>query len=313
MTATESNWGVLFGDWLERDGRTKGLRPLRAQTLAGYQQDVRHLVRWCAARGLEFEPGLLTTELVRAYFDEQAQAGAAPKSMNRRLASLRVLVRWAMLSGGLENDPTIRQGRFSEESLPPRAKTAEETQALQGVLSAGAHLKKQTVRYTFLGRRDEVIWSLAAEAGLRESEIAGLKLTGIDFKTRYITVCGKGGHTGHVKVSQKLLSLLAGWLKTRPASAGEFVVCGWQGNGLSRSQVWRRVKAVGAAAGVEVSPHDLRHGFCLSVMRKALKDGLSPESALDVVRKQARHRDGRTSQMYLRASDNDLERVMEAL
>jgi site-specific recombinase XerD len=303
-----SGWGTAFFDWLTLDGRSKGQRPLRPNTVAGYRQDIDHLARWCG----DFEPAKLTPDLVHRYFESQSANGDAPKTMNRRLASMRTLVRWAIGAGLLESDPTMRQGRFSEESLPPRAKSADETLALQGVISAGAHLKKQTEKYSFLGMRDHVIWALAAEAGLRESEIAGLKLAGVDFKSRYITVCGKGGHTGHVKVSQKLLDLITTWLQVRP-STGEYLVCDWAGNGLSRSQIWRRIKAIGEAADVEVSPHDLRHGFCLAIMRKALIDGLSPESALDVVRRQARHRDSRTSQMYLRATDGDLERVMEAL
>ena len=305
-----AGWEAEFGDWLARDGRAHGRKPLSAQTLAGYRQDLRHLGRWMVDQVGGFEPGQLTEGLVRAYFEGQA---AAPKTLNRRLAALRVLVRWALETGRLEFDPTTRQGRFSEESLPPRAKNAEELQALQGVISAGGQLKKRTVKYAFLGLRDQVIFALANEAGLRESEIAGLKLTGVDLKAHYLTVCGKGGHTGHVKISSRLAGLLKSWLAARPKTAGEQVVCDWQGRGISRSQVWRRIRDVGAAAGVEVSPHDLRHGFCLAVMRKALKDGLSPESALDVVRRQARHRDSRTSQMYLRATDADLARVMEAL
>lgn len=305
-----SDWGSLFGEWLAREGRAHGRRPLSAQTLAGYRQDLRHLERWFGlSQGVSFEPGLLTETVVMAYFEQPA----APKTLNRRLAALRVLVRWAMGAGRLNSDPTARQGRFSEESLPPRAKNAEELSALQGVISTGGQLKRHTLKQSFLGLRDQVIFALASEAGLRESEISGLQLAGLDLKARYLTVRGKGGHTGHVKISSRLVGLLKSWLAKRPAAAGEFVVCDWQGQGLSRSQVWRRVKAIGAAAGVEVSPHDLRHGFCLGVMRKALTEGLSPESALDVVRRQARHRDSRTTQMYLRATDADLARVMEAL
>jgi site-specific recombinase XerC len=173
-------------------------------------------------------------------------------------------------------------------------------------------LRCHTDKYVLLGQRDVVIWALATEAGLRESEIASLPIAAVDFKTRYITVTGKGQHTGHVKVSTRLLELLKKWLAVRPAQ-GDTLVCGWSGESLSRTTIWRRIHDMGLAAGLDVSPHDGRHTFCLGVMRQALKGGMSPESALDVVRRQARHRDTRTTLRYLRATDNDLERVMDAL
>jgi integrase/recombinase XerD len=302
-----SNWMGDFCSWLERDGRSKSRKPLSKASIDAYKRDALHLARFA---GDDFQPGFLTEDLVSRYF--AAQGDAAPKSANRRLASLRILVRWAIGCGLLNVDPTIRQGRVSEESLPPRAKRADEMKAMGDVLTAGGHLKAKMVKSNgFLGLRDQVIFALAAKAGFRESEIAALKLAGVDLEGAYLTVRGKGGHVGHVKVSKDMVSLLERWFTVHPG--GEFVVCDLHGNQLSRCQVWRRIVAVGKAAGVNVRPHDLRHGFCLDVMRSALKDGQSPENALDAVRRQARHRDERTSMKYLRATDGDLERIMDAL
>lgn len=303
-------WMKDFENWLAQDGRAKSRKALSAASLAAYRQDLLHLARWhFDAFSVDFEPVQLTEDLVARYF--ASQEDAAPKSINRRLASLRIFARWAIGRGILNSDPTIRQGRVSEESPLPRAKGEYEMQAIQGVVSVGKHLARHTVKYNFLGLRDQVILALAAEAGLRESEISGLKMAGVDLDGSYLTVRGKGGHVGHVKMGKTLVGLLESWFAVHPG--GEFVVCDWQGSGISRSQVWRRVVEIGKAAGVALKPHDLRHGFCLAVMGKALKGGLSPENALDVVRRQARHRDTRTTQMYLRATDSDLERVMDAL
>lgn len=307
-------WEEAFAGWLVEDGRKKGGKgKLSRQSVSAYLQDTRHFAQWferAQATGFSFD--LLDRVAVRSYFDWMDGQGVKPNTRNRRLASLRILVRFGQEAGLLMDDPTDRIERRTKESLPPRAKTAEEIKALNAVLSAGAHLKCHTEKHAFLGLRDQVIWALAEEAGLRESEIASLPIKAIDFKTHYITVTGKGNHTGDVKVSTRLLLLLKRWMETRPKQ-GEMLVCGWDGERLSRSQVWRRVRDIGQAAGLDVSPHDGRHTFCLGVMRQALKGGMSPESALDVVRRQARHRDTRTTLKYLRATDGDLERVMEAL
>jgi site-specific recombinase XerD len=303
-----------FAGWLAEDGRKKGGRGKLGQlTISAYLQDTRHFMQWFErSQATPFSFGLMTRPVVRQYFDWQDQQRAKPNSRNRRLASLRVLVRFGQEAGLLIDDPTDRIERASEEAMPPRAKTADEIKALSTVLNSGSHLRCHTDKYVLLGQRDVVIWALATEAGLRESEIASLPIAAVDFKTRYITVTGKGQHTGHVKVSTRLLELLKKWLAVRPAQ-GDTLVCGWSGESLSRTTIWRRIHDMGLAAGLDVSPHDGRHTFCLGVMRQALKGGMSPESALDVVRRQARHRDTRTTLRYLRATDNDLERVMDAL
>jgi site-specific recombinase XerD len=303
-----------FAGWLAEDGRKKGGKgELSRLSISAYMQDANHFARWferCQAAPFTFD--LMTRPVVRQYFDWQDQQRAKPNSRNRRLASLRVLVRFGQEAGLLVDDPTDRIEHASEEAMPPRAKTTDEIKALNVVLNSGTHLRRHTQKYALLGQRDQVIWKLATEAGLRESEIASLPITAVDFKTRYITVTGKGQHTGHIKVSARLLELLKQWLAVRPAQ-GDTLVCGWSGESLSRTTIWRRIHDIGLAAGQDVSPHDGRHTFCLGVMRQALKGGMSPESALDVVRRQARHRDTRTTLRYLRANDNDLERVMDAL
>jgi site-specific recombinase XerD len=303
-----------FAGWLAEDGRKKGGKGgLSRLSISAYMQDANHFARWferCQAAPFTFD--LMTRPVVRQYFDWQDQQRAKPNSRNRRLASLRVLVRFGQEAGLLVDDPTDRIEHASEEAMPPRAKTTDEIKALNVVLNSGTHLRRHTQKYALLGQRDQVIWKLATEAGLRESEIASLPITAVDFKTRYITVTGKGQHTGHIKVSARLLELLKQWLAVRPAQ-GDTLVCGWSGESVSRTTIWRRIHDIGLAAGQDVSPHDGRHTFCLGVMRQALKGGLSPESALDVVRRQARHRDTRTTLRYLRATDNDLERVMDAL
>lgn len=307
-------WNEAFAGWLAEDGRKKGGKgKLAHKSILAYLQDSDHFGRWFEqSQGCGFAFELMSRGVVRSYFDWQIQQGAKPNSYNRRLASLRVMARFGLELGLLAEDPTDRIERMSEEALPPRAKTAEELKAFGAVMAEGAQLARHTEKWSFLGLRDQVIWGLAMEAGLRESEIAALPIKAVDFKRKYISVCGKGSFTGHVKVSRRLLLLLEQWLMARPKN-GDALVCDWSGNGLDRTTIWRRIHAVGVAAGVDVSTHELRHNFGLAVMRESLKAGASPESALDVVRRQMRHQDVRTSLRYLRATDNDLERVMEAI
>jgi integrase/recombinase XerC len=196
------HWTEDFALWLHRHDRMP-------KTIEAYLQDVRHFSRYFERanpltlppqRGASqspdgrggFTPDQLNATDVKAYFAAQDQdKSVAPSSRNRRLASLRVLVEWAVEAGILEYDPTVAVKRVKYE-LSPRDRTADEMRALEAVANAGSHLKRFTEKHYLLGVRDQVIWSLFKGAGLRIHEIAGLDLDDLDLSAGEIHVMGKG-------------------------------------------------------------------------------------------------------------------------
>lgn len=294
-----AHWREEFASWLREGGRS-------VNTISAYLQDLAHFERYFSE---------VSAQNVRTYFRMQdVDNTVKPASRNRRLASLRVFVKWAVEAGYLEADPTIGVKRVEVE-LSPRDRTRGEMSSLEAVAAVHGHLRCETEAHAQLGYRDAVIWSLMEMAGLRVSEVADLKVSDVDLDGKVIHVLGKGGKKADVQIPQALVDVIASWLTRKPVSKKGHLVTDWNGYGLSRGQVWRRLKLMGEKAGVEdIRPHDVRHTFVYRTIDTAVSQGMAIPVAFDAARKQARHGDVRTTQkFYLHARASDVRAVVEAM
>lgn len=292
------HWSEEFGAWLHETGRM----PL---TISAYLQDMQHYFRYF---------GELNAVNVKSYFAMQdVDNTVKPSSRNRRLASMRVFVQWSVEAGLMDADPTVGVKRVDVE-LSPRDRTVDEMSALDEVALAGSHLKCQTEAHSMLGLRDELIWNLFKDAGLRISEIAGLQISDVDMSANVIHVLGKGGKKADVIIPQRLVDVIASWLDRKPVSVSGHLVTDWNGHGIGRGQIWRRLKLMGEKADVkDLKPHDVRHTFVYATIDKALRQAIDLPVALDVARKQSRHSDVRTTmKFYLHARESQVRAVAEA-
>ncbi|MEP0911803.1 tyrosine-type recombinase/integrase [Leptolyngbya sp. GB1-A1] len=117
--------------------------------------------------------------------------------------------------------------------------------------------------------RDRLMLRLMYEAGLRVSELCGLRWKHL--KAGEISVYGKGGKSRRVGASPALWDLL----NADRGAAGEPVFASRTGKALSPVDVHRVIKAATVAAGLpdEVSCHWLRH----SIASHALNNGAAPQ------------------------------------
>jgi len=301
------DWRGAFGMWLQVNGRAD-------KTISAYYNDVNHFGKfWINENGCVFQPSQLNATDVKKYFAEQdADKQVAPASRNRRLASLRVLVRWAVEEGLLEYDPTVAIKRQPVEPSP-RDRSQAEMGKLNAVVSAGSHLRYQTDKHFWLGLRDRVIWILFNSAGLRESEVAGLDVNDLDFAGNKIYVFGKGAKKESVDVSAAAMGEVAEWLRTRGVQS-QAVVTDWDGSRITRGTVWRRVKMIGGAAGVvDLKPHDLRHTFAYSYNDALARIGVPEGARRNAIRRQMRHSDTKTTDLYFGVRDSQVRAALEVM
>lgn len=303
-----TDWMSAFEGWLRESGR-------RANSVAAYLQDVRHFARFFErVNGEPFEPGLLNASDVKAYFAEMdADKSVAPTSRNRRLASLRVLVEWAVHHAGLlEYDPTISVKRAAVE-LTPRDRTEDELERLERVAAEGRHIRCGGERHAWLARRDRLLLQLFLLSGLRISEVAALDVSDIDFEGCKIRVLGKGGKKAEIAVPSGLVREIAEWLKVRGVES-EAVLVGWNGERMTTGQIRRRLQMMGEAAGIpDLNPHDLRHSYAYRLAQAMTRQGVTEAKALDAVRRQLRHGDAKTTLLYFRVRGSEVRAAVEGL
>ncbi len=300
------------------------VRNFAAATRRAYAYDLLVFGRFCAQRGLSL--AVLTPTDVFDYLDWQQTArspgadrtrtvatlrdyrGAAPASMNRRIAALRGLCEYAVLEGVRADNPV------------PAARRSSGVRVRRGLLGhlgpgrprGGGRLVRASRRLpesldaaevaVFVAdlrtARDRAIALVMLLGGLRAGEVRSLRLSDVDMGLRRIQVVGKGGKQRVVPVDGVFFAELAGYLRReRPPdcrTAQCFVVLRGPtaGGALTEAGLRRIFRSHRATAGTpRVRPHRLRHtygtqlaaaGIDLLVLRE-LMGHASPETTAGYV------------------------------
>jgi site-specific recombinase XerC len=162
--------------WLEEHDRS-------AHSMRAYVADVRQFVSWFEDHtGDPFTLPAVTEYDVRAWRDALAEV-SKPASVNRKLASLSSLYRWATENGEAAQDPTRHVGGIAQQMTAPKALSEQAlTKIMRKVHQAG-------------NPRDVALLELLAATGLRVSEVAALTVGDISIGERngwLVVRSGKG-------------------------------------------------------------------------------------------------------------------------
>lgn len=126
---------------------------------------------------------------------------------------------------------------------------------------------------------DVAIYTLAAEAGPRLSEIRGLKVRNVDFGVGVVRFedgfTTRGGHAGNkgrrvrsVPMSDNVRGVLWPYCKGRPADALVFEHGSKPGEPICGISLYRRFRSAAKRAGLPILRfHDLRHSFGTQAIR----------------------------------------------
>jgi len=175
-------------------------------------------------------------------------------------------------------------------------------------------------RYSFKNHTTYVLLALLFKTGLRISEALSLTTSQIEkgLKNGQFKMVGKGGmnsndkkkrdkYTRIVTLNTELQDLLSAYLKERETkldSNNKVLFFTRTGNPINRTDAYKRVKALCDSNGLEFKGvHATRHSLGMKVYKKT-KD-------IVVVQKILGHYDVRTTQVYVKASSNDVRDALE--
>ena len=280
---------------------TQSLRAegLSENTVGSYRSDLKHFAQWFeGTNGEGFKPEAITPIDVGEYKSYlQTVKGFKPSTINRRLAAIKRLCRWARTQGLIEENPT------SEIKGVPRTRTAPKALSRR----EAARLVRMAQRHG--NKRDVAILQLLRHTGVRVSELCGLTLDDLEIFERkgQITVrYGKGGRYREIPLNRDARRALREYLEVRPKVGDNPLFIGQRGNGLGRAAVYDVVTKYARLAGLEdVSPHTLRHTFG--------KLALDAGETLVTVANLMGHSRLDTTAIYTQPSRRDLEKAVGKL
>jgi integrase/recombinase XerD len=164
----------------------------------------------------ELEIGDLDAPLIGSFLDYlEAERGNGVRTRNARLAAIRSLFRFAALrhpehAHSIERVLAIPPKRFQRNLVT--FLDEEELAALLGAPDGS----------TWIGRRDRVMLTLAAQTGLRASELTELGCADARLGAgAHVTCLGKGRKQRITPLTSATVALLRGWLTERGGQGQE--------------------------------------------------------------------------------------------
>jgi integrase/recombinase XerC/integrase/recombinase XerD len=208
MSAISPAWEDALRDLREDLAR----RAVAAKTVRAYTLDAGQLARWATSRQLE--PEKLDVRSLRRYLAGLSEAGQAPSTVARKVASVRALLRVQVELGNRGDNPADLLSAPKRPQRLPHVVAPSELAALLDRIPAASPLEQ----------RDRAIFELAYACGLRAEELVTLEVTSVDFDAEAVRVEGKGGKTRIVPAGEHALNAVARYLeRARPILAAAAV------------------------------------------------------------------------------------------
>lgn len=231
-----------------------------------------------AAGRLKVSPSALTLEqidarLVTAFLEhlEDVRKNAAV-TRNVRLAAIKSFFRFLEYRQPASLEQIRRVLAIPFKKTDTRLVPYLLREELQAVLDAPDPT-------TWEGIRDRAMMHLAVCAGLRVSELTGLKIEDIDLPSLSIRVLGKGRRERTLPLWKTTATALRAWLAVRDQPAVPEVFVNARGQPLSRwgfayllkQHVATAARRHPGLAKKRISPHVIRH-TCAMIIRQATQD-----------------------------------------
>lgn len=280
----------LVRDFLAYLSVEKGLSN---NTAEAYAADLHKFSRFLAGKGIAL--GAHKRADVVDFIESLRTAGLSIATICRVLSAVRGICRYMLLEGKIDEDPTDNIPSPKKWATLPKALSVSEVMSLLDSNITGA-----------LSMRDSAMLEMLYSSGLRVSELLGLRVSDVDFQSGFLKVIGKGNKERVVPTNPRALAKVRQYMDVlRPRilkkRRSEYLFVTSRGKPMTRQRFWQALKAYGLMAGIEFSPHTLRHSFATHM----LEGGADLRS----LQKMLGHSDISTTQIYTKVSMDRARKV----
>ncbi len=307
MTTTSSLAPLLERFFTQRLMQQRQASP---HTVSSYRDTFRMLLKFAQER-LHTPPSRLAFEsidapFIVAFLDHlEKHRGLSARSRNLRLSAIHSFFRYAAFeapvhAAQIQRVLAIPSKRFTRTQV--RFLARPEVEALLAAPD----------QRTWFGRRDHAFLLVAAQTGLRLSEMTGLTRNDVMLGTgAHVRVIGKGRKERCVPLAKPTVVVLKTWLREPPRGDGQVVFPNARGTRLSPDGVhYLLVRHTRGAAKIcpslkdkRVTVHVLRHTMALDLLQGGVDRS--------VIALWLGHESVETTQIYLEATLAMKEKALE--
>ena len=234
-------------------------------TIAAYSSAVLQFADYLEAQGMPTSVARINREHCESFLAHMVEH-YKPATANNRYRGLLAFFKWAVGDGEIQESPM-------RNMQPP--KIPDDSPELLSVDKLKAVLKACSGK-TFESIRDTAMLRLLVDSGMRRGELAGIKVSDIDWDESVVTVLGKGRRLRTVPFGDKTAVALDKYIRLRArhrAASSEKLWVGQHGP-ITGNGILQIVQKRGEQAGIKgLYPHMLRHGFAHAWLLKGGTEG----------------------------------------
>jgi integrase/recombinase XerD len=274
-------------------------RGLAKNTLLAYSRDLKTYVDYLKASGLN-NPDAVKRERVTDFMYALKKNGLSTTSICRALAAVKMFHRFLVRENFAKEDPT---NLVETPKIWKRVPEVLSQSEMEAIINAARGKKPQMIR-------DYAILELFYASGMRVSELADLKVNGLNFDVGYVRCIGKGSKERIIPIGKKSREALTVYCqKVRPKFAAKSsaeadnLFLNRLGKRISRQCIWKLIKDYARKAGIKknIKPHTLRHTFATHLLEHG--------ADLRSVQEMLGHSDISTTQIYTHVDKERLKSV----
>ena len=248
-------------------------------TVEAYVSDVADCLQFTSSVYETENPELVRHTHIRSWMVQLLESGLSPRSVNRKLSSVRALFRLMRKLGLVSSNPLAKV-------LPPKTK-----KVLPSVVeekSLGVLASHMAANRDFSGMRDMTVIEMLYGLGLRQAELLTIRTQDLDLRQRQIRVMGKRRKERVLPFGESLAQIIREYLVIRSETfeaPGEVLILTDKGKPAYPKLIYRIVHQYLSAVSTvsKRSPHVLRHSYATHMLEagagiEAIKDLLGHAS-----------------------------------
>ncbi len=273
----------LINSYLEYIESIKRYSP---QTVKAYRTDLNQFIEFCNLRN-KFTSIDLTEKFIKKYLMQLSETGLDKRSISRKLASVRGLLKYAFQNQIINSNPVayIKNPR-SNKKLPE----VTTTESILRIYDLADEAEDEPERV-------KIIFELLYGCALRVSELCDLNFGDLDIKSHTLRVKGKGSKMRIVPVGQKSIEIIEEYLNiTNHENNNEPLIKTKGGNRIYPRFVYRIINNyLSKVTDIKKkSPHVLRHSAATHMLDRG--------ADLRAVKELLGHENLSTTQIYTHVS-----------
>lgn len=258
-------------------------RGLSENSISAYRSD---LIDFAEKTGLT-EPRQLDRSVVTRYVGLLTSSGAKPRTIARRLTSIRRFISFLAEAGLVKGAEKISLRAPRLTSYHPEVLSEREVEMLFASVEKMTHGRE----------RARAVLELIYGTGIRISELAGLTWNSLELEAGFVRVLGKGNKERLVPLGSAAVVGLKEYqaaIEARGNDSPHFLFPGRFGKQMSRVGLWKYIRQLVATSGIlrRVTPHMFRHSFATHL--------LAGGADLRSVQEMLGHADISTTEVYTR-------------